>query len=203
MDEVDRFTRPASEPALIPSSATVAVHAATDTPTRHEVFEADGFAAPDPQSVQQVKKDDVLSNWGGATVAKIAPTVVVKYGALVNLVEAKSMMFASRNTQNIPIPKVLGYYRYGPIDRDVGDYGSLFDTYIFMEFMEGQTLATVWDDYDEHTKSMVASQLEGYMRELRSISGGSYIGSVHRGPVLDQTLERFERKGTLDTTLSP
>ena len=105
------------------------------------------------------------------------------------------MVYIAENSETIPVPKIFAHYSYGPINRDIEDYGSLFDTYIFMSFVEGVTLDTVWEAYDEPTKSHVASQLEGYMRELRSIGQGSYIGSVNRGPVMDQILENFQDRG--------
>jgi hypothetical protein len=44
---------------------------------------------------------------------------------------------------------------HDPLDRDIDDYGSLFDTYIFMSLVEGQTLDLAWDSYDELTKTHV------------------------------------------------
>lgn len=111
------------------------------------------------------------------------------------------MIFVKRNTENVPVPKVFACYTYGPIDRDVLDYGSLYDTYIFMGFVEGRSLDyMVWDSYDATTKRRIAGQLKGYLSELRSIGNngngnGNYIGSADFGPVMDPILETHHVKG--------
>lgn len=46
------------------------------------------------------------------------------------------MIYIAQNT-GIPVPKALACYTYGPIDRDPGDYGGLYDTYIFMSLIDG------------------------------------------------------------------
>lgn len=38
------------------------------------------------------------------------------------------------------MPEVFAYYTHGPIDRDPNDFGGLYDTYIFMSFIPGETL---------------------------------------------------------------
>lgn len=50
------------------------------------------------------------------------------------------MRFVEQHTENLPVPKIFACYTYGPIRRDIEDYGSLFNIYIFMSFVEGQTL---------------------------------------------------------------
>lgn len=40
------------------------------------------------------------------------------------------MMFVKQNTETLPVPEIFACYTYGPIDRDIGDYGSLFDTHL-------------------------------------------------------------------------
>ena len=76
----------------------------------------------------------------GVKIAKISGEVVVKFGSHVTISEAKNMVFVKKNTENVPVPKVFACYSYGPIHRDTDDYGSLYDTYIFMSFVEGQCL---------------------------------------------------------------
>lgn len=111
------------------------------------------------------------------------------------------MMFAKQNTETLPVPKIFACYSYGPINRDIEDHGSLFDTYIFMSFVESQTLDKVWESYDEDTKAHVTNQLKEYLLELRQIRNGSYIGSANSGPVTDQILESYHVKGWHLTTL--
>ncbi|OJD15262.1 hypothetical protein AJ78_04484 [Emergomyces pasteurianus Ep9510] len=170
------------------------------TPELNLIFSAATFSLPHPDSVnEKVKTGEVIFNWGGVKIARISPDVVVKFGPHVTVTEAKSMIFVGQNARTVPVPEVFACYSYGPIDRDVDDYGSLFDTYIFMSFVEGQTLDTVWGSYDEATKHHVADQLKECLHDLRNISGGTYIGSIDRGPVTDQILTGSLNKGPFDS----
>ncbi|KAI2747216.1 hypothetical protein DTO013E5_3762 [Penicillium roqueforti] len=107
-------------------------------------------------------------------------------------------MFVKQNTETLPVPEIFACYTYGPIDRDIGDYGSLFDTYIFMTFVEGQSLDKVWESYDENTKAHVTNQLKQYICELRNIDG-NYIGSTDSGPIMDPIFETYHDKGPFNS----
>jgi hypothetical protein len=160
------------------------------------LFSAPDFTVPSPDIVNKiVSSDNTIFNWGGVKIARIYPEIVVKFGPHVTLSEAKNMMFVKENTENLPVPKVFACYSYGPIRRDIEDYGSLFDTYIFMSFVEGQSLDKNWESYDEDTKKHVTNQLKEYLHELRKISDGKYIGSVGPGPVTDPILEAYHFQG--------
>ncbi|KAJ5588140.1 hypothetical protein N7537_010818 [Penicillium hordei] len=75
----------------------------------------------------------------------------------------------------------------------------LFDTYILIAFVEGQTLEKVWESYDEDTKAHVTNQLKKHLPELRQISNGSYIGSANSGSVTDPILGSYYVKGSFDS----
>ena len=165
-------------------------------PQMNTLYSDPDFLAPDPECVnEKVNTGNVIFNWGGVKIAKISGEVVVKFGSHVTISEAKNMVFVKKNTENVPVPKVFACYSYGPIHRDTDDYGSLYDTYIFMSFVEGQCLDRVWESYDETTKNRIASQLKGYFHELRNIDNDNYIGSVDLGPVTDPILESHHMKG--------
>ncbi|KAB8276432.1 kinase-like protein [Aspergillus minisclerotigenes] len=148
-----------------------------------------GFSVPNPATVKEkVNKSNTIFHWGGVTIAKISPEIVVKFGSHVTLNEAKKYLFA--------------YYTYGPIHRDILDYGSLFDTYIFMSFVEGHSLDKARETYDEATKSRVTNQLKGFIHELREIPPRGYIGSVDFSPVDDPILDGpFTTKEAFDNAL--
>ncbi|BDD63618.1 hypothetical protein MPDQ_004267 [Monascus purpureus] len=159
------------------------------------IYSSPHFSAPGPEIIdQKLKERENLIYQEGVLIVKVAPQVVVKFGPSVTIHEAKNMIYVAKNT-SVPVPTVFACYTYGPIDRDVEDYGSLFDTYIFMSFIDGQTLDTVWDSCSEHTKAAIAAQLKSYMEEIRNIGDGSYIGSVDHGPVTDQILSNHHTKG--------
>jgi hypothetical protein len=90
------------------------------------------------------------------------------------------------------VPRVFA--TYGPIDRDKEP--SSFDTYIFMEYLEGQSLNKSWNNLDDKAKSTIMDELKGYLSQLRAIPSSSYIGSLNRGPVMDTILEYDSAKGT-------
>lgn len=166
------------------------------TPKLRTYFCASTFQVPDMDDVKkQSTGENKIMEWAGITVARISPTVVVKFGPRVAVTEAKSMIYVAQNSMKVPVPEVFAYCTYGPINRDVEDYGSLFDTYIFMSFVDGQPLDTVWDAYDQPTKTHVASQLKEYMDDLRSMGNTSYIGSVDHGPVVDPILATSKVQG--------
>lgn len=161
-------------------------------PQIHKHIEQSGFTTPTPQEVATAEKDIIFKR-GGVTIAKLSPTVKVKYGDDVKLNEAKALDFISRHT-SIPVPKVFAAYTYGPIDRDI-DEGDPYETYIFMEHVEGQSLDNVWETFDESAKSSIMSDLGGYLTQLRAIPAPGYIGSLDDGPVVDNILEYSKDKG--------
>ncbi|KAL4961130.1 kinase-like protein [Aspergillus stella-maris] len=166
------------------------------------LFSAPGFEIPDPDSIERtVNADNTIFSWGGVEIARISPEVVVKYGTHVTATEAKSMLFVGENTPTLLVPKIFAYYTYGPIDRDIDDFGSLSDTYIFMSYIDGQSLDKVWDTYDEQTKQRVAGQLKGHIDELRGISSAGYIGSVGSGPVTDPIGSPFASEDAFNSAL--
>ncbi|KAI2820995.1 hypothetical protein CBS63078_1696 [Aspergillus niger] len=162
-------------------------------------YSVPSFEAPYPDRVKEmVSPNNTIFNWGGVKIAKISSEIVVKFGPHVTLTEAKNMVFVEDNTRTVPVPKVFAYYTHGPFNRDADDYGSLYDTYIFMSFIEGQSLDRVWETYDSITKAQISTQLKDYIGELRQIGNGNgsyYIGSVGPGPVTDPILENYHNKG--------
>ncbi|PYI11828.1 kinase-like protein [Aspergillus sclerotiicarbonarius CBS 121057] len=164
------------------------------------IYSAPGFTVPNPDSIKaKINDSNTIFNWGGVKIAQIFPEIVVKYGPHVTITEAKNMIFVDRNTETVPVPKIFACYTYGPIPRDVDDYGSLYDTYIIMSFVEGQSLDKAWETYDQTTKDRVTNQLKGYLHELRAINSSGYIGSADSGPVTDPILERYHTQGPFDS----
>jgi hypothetical protein len=126
------------------------------------------FPAPTPQEIATSTKEIIFKR-SGVTIAKLSPTVRVKYGEDVNPNEAKALEFVSRYT-SIPVPKVLAAYTYGPIERD--EEGPEFDAYIFTEYVEGQSLDKIWTGLDDSAKSNIMDELNEYFVQLRAIPGG-------------------------------
>lgn len=149
------------------------------------LYLAPGQSIIEPEVVKTCS--ETVGGDGSSVLAKLSPTMVVKYGQTVNPIEAKTILFVSGKT-SIPVPKIHSAYLHGPLERD--DFGALpYDVYIFMEFIEGETLDKQWPRYGIETKTQITAELKDYMEQLHSIPGGSYIGSVDRGPVTDVLLE--------------
>ncbi|ERF76356.1 hypothetical protein EPUS_09324 [Endocarpon pusillum Z07020] len=125
-------------------------------------------------------------------ISKISPTIMVKCGAWIKFSEAKNMLFIEQNT-TIPVPKVHAVYshladarKYPEGYSGKREYTEI--TYIFMDFVPGATIEKSWDEWDEATIANVQNELKDYIRQLRGIPGGEYIGSLDRGPVTDSML---------------
>lgn len=84
--------------------------------------------------------------------------------------EAAALRFVAQHT-SIPVPKVL---------KTIDSEG-----YLFMEYLDGQPLDTAWDSLTAAQKKGIASQLKGYMAQLREVSG-TFVGSVDRSICNDQ-----------------
>jgi hypothetical protein len=166
--------------------------ATTNCPQISIEYLTEGFSAPTPEEI--TRTEERIFMLGSVIIGKLSPTMVVKYGTGASVAEAMAMVHVAKHT-SIPIPKVYACYRYGPIDRDLGDYGSLYDTYMFMDFIPGQSLDKVWDTLDDITKTQITNELKEYLKELRSLQGDGYIGTLGKGPCSDWILETSSYRG--------
>ncbi|OJJ69333.1 hypothetical protein ASPBRDRAFT_76852 [Aspergillus brasiliensis CBS 101740] len=172
------------------------------TPQVDVQYTVPNFEVPYPDDIRKMlSPSNTIFNWGGVKIAKISSEMVVKFGAHVTLTEAKNMIFVEQHTKTVPVPKIFAYYTHGPFNRNIDDYGSLYDTYIFMSFVGSQTLNKAWGTYDSTTKARIAVQLKEYINELLQIGNGNgnYIGSVGPGPVTDPILENYFNKGPFNS----
>ncbi|KAF4762920.1 hypothetical protein HAV15_000396 [Penicillium sp. str.  len=88
----------------------------TSEPQLDVQYCAPEFCLPPPDNVNQFCRDQSnLIFYQGVIIVKISPKVVVKFGAHVNITEAKTKIHAAQNT-GVPVPKFLACYMYGPID---------------------------------------------------------------------------------------
>ncbi|KAF2847827.1 hypothetical protein T440DRAFT_182883 [Plenodomus tracheiphilus IPT5] len=170
-------------------------------PSRPQVnvlYLADGQEIISPERLMALNPQ-ILAAGAGTQLAKLSPSVLVKYGTHASLIEAKNMLYVAEKT-SIPVPKLFAAYAYGPLDRDVEDYGSVYDTYIFMEFIEGDDLGKTWENCSAAEKQNISADLKRYMTELRLLSAPGYIGSVHEGP---NSHNRCWRHAGLDCSRGP
>lgn len=168
---------------MAPSSPEISVH-----------IKAPDFELITPEAASRMPQEHLFSR-GGVKIEKISPTMLMKHGDSVRMIEARTLEFVRHHT-SIPVPRVYAAYTYGPFEERNEEWSSKYDTYIFLDLVEGQTLEKAWDDLGDDGKSTVMHELQGYLEQLRAVPGGTYIGSLNNGPVMDVILEYRPNKGT-------
>jgi aminoglycoside phosphotransferase len=101
----------------------------------------------------------------------------IKFGDAVTLSEANTLQFIAKHT-SIPIPKVHHAFTH---------HGK---SYILMERVRGETIATRWPTLSEASKLSIFNQLKEIIKELRSVpyqTGG--ISNLDGGPIHDFRLQ--------------
>ena len=87
------------------------------------------------------------------------------------------MQFIARHT-SIPVPQVYCAFRH---------HGK---TYILMERIRGETVASRWRSLSDMSKSLVFNQLQQMIHELRSVPGQTNgVSSIDGGPIHDIRLQ--------------
>jgi hypothetical protein len=170
-----------------------------------------GFKIPQPDQVEKRKKrlgagyGTMTHNWA----FKLSPTLAVKYGVRVKLLEAQNMLFIEQHT-TIPVPKVHAVYSCKVLDKSGNPPppASKQDddqvcTYIFMDLVAGSSIDEIWDKWDDATRLNLQNELKDYVRQLRDIPSEGYIGSLNRGPIVDRVLRYYSTDfGTMASSKS-
>lgn len=84
--------------------------------------------------------------------------LIVKWGDDVTIAEGRCFWFIDRHLrQSVPVPQVLGWSQ-------VGD-----QTFLYLELIEGDTLASRWDDLRDSEKATICTQLRDMISSWRRI----------------------------------
>jgi hypothetical protein len=160
------------------------------------IYNAHSYNGPYPDLVSQPVGQNV-STGGNTHVVRTSKSLAVKYGPHVKVTEAESLIFLEKSAPGIPAPRVHACYTMGPFDRDPADFGTVYDTYIVMIFIEGETLDEAWPSLSDDRKSTIAEQLRVHMEELRSVPQHPPfgIGYVMNGPLQDPVFEYHSSQG--------
>jgi serine/threonine protein kinase len=152
---------------------------------------------PSLPSIEEIHaSNDILYELGTVKVVRIGDKVV-KYGDRVQLGESDTMKFVANKT-SIPIPEVFGAFEHeGKV-------------YICMSRVDGRCLDDCLSELKTDEIMSIASELSGFVTQLRTIEGANYIGSLHGGPCRDhlwnynEDLPRgpFESESQLNDTLT-
>lgn len=131
---------------------------------------------------------------------------VVKTGPLVSEREAATMRFVRAHT-SIPVPEVYGCWRDDDDDDESHSFSSSSssssaaalpppsgDCCIFMEHVEGDLLADVYDTLPAEARVAVAEQLRGYVAQLRALPRARRIMAVDGHPARDPMFHGRRRR---------
>ncbi|EAL89363.1 aminoglycoside phosphotransferase family protein [Aspergillus fumigatus Af293] len=96
--------------------------------------------------------------------------LVVKYSADVTIIKAQTQMMLQNR---VPVPEVFGWAE---------DANQIF---LYMQFIEGETLIARWGSLDEDERRAICEELRGYLKMIRSLEQDLYIGSLGNRPLND------------------
>lgn len=115
----------------------------------------------------------IYGNLGPRTI-RIGPRTIIKWGINVDLAEADTMRFVAEHT-SVPVPEVFNAWTHGKV------------TVIKMKYIRGTLAWNAWDRLTSVQQAALCSELEGYVKQLRSLSPPSpcQVSSIHGGPCRD------------------
>lgn len=127
---------------------------------------------------------EILWELFSCKIVKITETVVVKMGRGVDGFrdEVELMEFVNQST-SIPLPEVFGFH-----------YNEDDECFIFMSYIEGCTLESIWPSLGLADRETIESQLAGYFAQLRALPCPNPVtlGSLATGICRDA--RRIERQ---------
>ncbi|CBF69421.1 hypothetical protein AN6463.2 [Aspergillus nidulans FGSC A4] len=129
------------------------------------------------QSIQprwQDRQNDLTGFSIQNTKMKRRNRLCVKYGEYIDLSEASTMRFISKNT-SIPVPKIHCAFTHKGY------------SYIVMERIKGDMIGMGWVHRNEESKAKLLTQLKAMVQEMRAIPppGGTGVSSVDGGALYD------------------
>ncbi|KAI5866814.1 kinase-like domain-containing protein [Durotheca rogersii] len=105
--------------------------------------------------------------------------LLVKYGGGVRVAEAKCLRFIRQNLLGrVRIPEVYGWRTDSR------------QTFIYIEFIEGDTLEKLWPTMNDKERTTICSQLRRMVEEWRGLrQDKAFLGSIESGPLPDRIFE--------------
>ncbi|CUA75541.1 hypothetical protein RSOLAG22IIIB_05939 [Rhizoctonia solani] len=103
--------------------------------------------------------------------------LTVKYGHAVSTTEGRCLWAIRKSLGDaVPVPEVYGWTKEGGV------------SYIYMEYIPGETLSNRWDSLSDSEKRDICDQLRtmvGHLRTIQQPDGEKFIGTISRQPLLD------------------
>lgn len=113
----------------------------------------------------------VLSRQRGAIVREIGPGVVSKKGYQVTRNEFTALELVKTHT-SVPVPAVGSWTAFRKDNTERGSF--------FMDKVEGTTLQSVWDEFDDSTKSRICEDIWAIVAELQKIPKPAELAHIYQ-----------------------
>jgi hypothetical protein len=130
-------------------------------------FHLHGAQLPTPNEVRQLASSrgvDVRNDYRPDPVRFTTQNLLVKWGRSVTIAEGQCLWFLYHHLgDKIPVPEIYGWQTDGD------------QTFLYMQLVQGDTLAERWDDLSPNEKVQVCGQLRDMVNTWRSIK----IGEPH------------------------
>lgn len=136
------------DPSMLPST--------DDTYFKDTAFFIQNKTLPSPEEVRLALKPP--SNLRqSVTVQFPAMKLIVKFGVSITPAEGQCLWAIRHLLPSVPVPEVYGWCRNGS------------ETFIYMQLIEGITLADAWPDLDTEDRFNVCQQLQVVLQDLRQL----------------------------------
>ncbi|OTB05944.1 hypothetical protein M426DRAFT_121558 [Hypoxylon sp. CI-4A] len=143
-------------------------------------FKKHGFNFPSPE---EIRRKDIEVNDFRARSPAPPPVLfeelglVVKYGSEITIAEAQCLWYFKKHMKNeVPVPELFGWCH---------DNG---ETFIYMEFVDAETMEDIWPSLTQEEQDTICEQLRTSMeawRGLRQETKPYFIGHIGRQGVGD------------------
>ena len=120
-----------------------------------------------------IPHDDIVWELYSRKIVKVMDTIVMKMGRAVDDFRDEVMLMEFvRKSTSIPIAEVYGFH-----------HNEDDECYIFMSYIEGHTLQSIWLSLGSDGRKTIEDQLRPYIGQLRSLAPPSqvYFGSLVTG----------------------
>jgi hypothetical protein len=156
-------TEPTSQDSLAPLYSAFEVHP-EDLPTGEDyTFTSNhSFQLPSPAQVRARAVEqgiDITRSFRPDPVRYPELGLIVKWGEDVTIAEGQCIWYMSHHrTGSVPVPRIFGWKRDGQ------------QTFLYLELVSGDTLASRWSDMTAAEKTAISEQLGGIVRSWRRLT---------------------------------
>lgn len=131
--------------------------------------------APLPSVQEILASQNILKGaeaWADRKVVGVGEHFIVKYSHSNDQTEGENLLFIEQNLR-IPAPRLYAMWK----EPD----GNL---YLVMEYLQGDTLESLWQDLKASEKDLVLRKLRAIFHEIRCLPSPGFLGSVNETHVL-------------------